>query len=161
MKFLKKHIRTGIALICACLALSLYTSFYLNNPRYTHTPRVLSYTEKANIKDIEIYIDRATTFDEQTKGLSGQQHIEDSQGLLFTFDVPSKNGIWMKDMLFSIDVLWLDQDMKIVHIKKNFEPSSYPMSETPDVASKYVLELQGGFVDKYGIELGDTLTFPQ
>ena len=121
------------------------------------------YDQKAtwNLENKEINLIVVNNSESRTKGLGAMESLSENSAMLFVFDEADTYGIWMKDMLFSIDVLWLDQDMKIVHIKKNFEPSSYPMSETPDVASKYVLELQGGFVDKYGIELGDTLTFPQ
>jgi len=119
----------------------------------------IRYTEPATIGSTPLVISRAVNKEEQVKGLSGQNSIGENQGLLFVFDTEGNKGIWMKDMLFPIDVLWLDSKMKVVHIKENFLPESYPASESSPVLARYVLELRSGFVAKNGIKIGDTLSF--
>jgi uncharacterized membrane protein (UPF0127 family) len=66
----------------------------------------------------------------------------------------------MKDMKFPIDVIWLNQNKEIVHIKKSLDPcdSDCPVYY-PDRKSKYVLETVAGFADKQNLKVGDVVFF--
>ena len=96
---------------------------------------------------------------ERTQGLSGRENLEQNQAMLFIFDEPAKWGIWMKDMLFSIDILWLDEQKKVVHVEKNVAPETYPSIFEPSQDALYIVELNAGAVDRIGVSLGDTLQF--
>lgn len=135
--------------------------YVLRDALEVHDVQALQYTEKASLGSTLIMIAKAETVEQQTQGLSGQTSIGENQGLLFAFDFDGKKGIWMKGMLFPIDVIWLDSNLKIVHIKENFLPESYPSAESSSVPARYVLELQAGFVQKNTIKIGDTLIFLQ
>ena len=93
-------------------------------------------------------------------GLSGTRELAKTEGMLFVFDTEYTWGIWMKDMFISIDILWLNNDKRVIHIVKNAEPSSYPETTyRPDKPAKYVLELPAGSVEQKNIQVGDTVTF--
>jgi len=79
--------------------------------------------------------------------------------MLFIFDNESLHGIWMKDMNFAIDILWIDEGYKVVDIKKDAKPESYPEVFIPEVPSKYVLEVNAGFLEENDIEIGDKIIF--
>ncbi len=52
--------------------------------------------------------------DEESRrlGLSGRPSIDDDSGMLFEFDDESaQHCFWMKDMLFSIDIVWLNSSL--------------------------------------------------
>lgn len=111
------------------------------------------------INNSRIEVTVADSEAERTKGLSGSPQLKDGTGMLFVFDEPSYYGIWMKDMNYPIDIIWLDEDRKIVHIQEYAEPSSYPRVFTPQVPAKYVLEMPVGSVKSYGMNYGRTMAF--
>lgn len=107
-------------------------------------------------------VDLELAVSEQQKaiGLSKYRILPESQGMLFVYDKPEKACIWMKDMSFSIDIVWLNEDEKITKIKENVSPQTYPdifCSKTDDTA--FVIELVAGVADKAGLKVGDTLKF--
>jgi uncharacterized protein len=92
------------------------------------------------------------------KGLSGRNDLKNNQAMLFVFDQPESAGFWMKDMKFSIDILWLDDDFRVVTIKNNLSSDTYPNIFFPSKPSRYVIELAAGTLESLGIKEGDTIT---
>lgn len=90
------------------------------------------------------------------KGLGGVTSLNSNQGMFFMFDTSGLYGFWMKDMLIPIDMIWLDQNLKVVYIEPNVLPSTYPAVFTPTLPAMYVLETQSGFAEKNSIKIGDT-----
>ena len=104
-------------------------------------------------------IDLAQTPDEREQGLSGRKSLADGTGMLFVFENSGLYGFWMKDMLFPIDIIWVNEEKNIVHIEKSLTPETYPKVFGQEVVSKYVLEVQSGFSDKNRIKIGDKVDF--
>jgi uncharacterized membrane protein (UPF0127 family) len=78
-------------------------------------------------------------------GLGGRASLPAGQGMLFVFDHPANWGIWMKDMRFAIDILWVRQDGTVATVARNVSPDTYPevfYPKTPDAL--YVIELSAG-----------------
>jgi poly-gamma-glutamate capsule biosynthesis protein CapA/YwtB (metallophosphatase superfamily)/uncharacterized membrane protein (UPF0127 family) len=98
----------------------------------------------------------ATTEAEQLQGLSGRPLLAANTGMLFVFQNSADWGIWMKDMNFPIDVLWVTNGLKVSDIVENMLPSSYPNIYTSHVPTKYVLEVPAGTVKEYGITVGQS-----
>jgi uncharacterized membrane protein (UPF0127 family) len=95
------------------------------------------------------------------QGLSGRQTIGEQEGLFFVFEKPGVYGVWMKDMHFSIDTFWFDENLKLIHIESAIPPSSYPEVFYPPSPALYILETREGFADEFHISLGDTISvFP-
>lgn len=92
-------------------------------------------------------------------GLSGTKEIKNNEGMIFVFDKAGKYGFWMKEMNHSIDVLWIDSDLKIIGIEKNLNPDTYPIVYGQNYLSKYVLELPAGFSDENNIVVGNKISF--
>ncbi|MFZ2556208.1 MAG: DUF192 domain-containing protein [Minisyncoccia bacterium] len=90
------------------------------------------------------------------RGLSGIPDLAPDQGMLFVFEEDGMYSFWMHDMLFSIDILWLAADGRVVHIEKDLSPESYPQSFTSHSPARYVLEVPAGFSDKHGIIIGSS-----
>lgn len=111
------------------------------------------------IGDIRLQVEIADTQEKRVIGLSGRKSLGDRDGMLFVFDNESLHGIWMKDMNFAIDILWIDADYEIVDIKKNAKLDSYPEVFYPKNLSKYVLEVNVGFLEKNDIEIGERIIF--
>lgn len=99
----------------------------------------------------------AATIEEQTRGLSGRTNLEG--GMLFVFERQESYGIWMKDMKFAIDIIWLDENREIVTIQENATPESYPKTFFPSRPSLYVLEVNSGTVSGENLSVGQTLSW--
>ena len=107
-----------------------------------------------NIK-VDLALDEKT----RIQGLSGRSNLGEDEGMLFIFDSPGKYSFWMKDMNFSIDMVWLNKDQKIIYIKENASPESFPNSFGPNEEALYVLELVAGFTREHGVAIGDQIMF--
>jgi hypothetical protein len=114
------------------------------------------HTAKPRKLRCDIRLDYATTAKQHEQGLSGRDHMADDVGMLFIFDEPERRCMWMKNMRFNLDILWLSEDMKIIRIEKNVSLATYPKSFCAR-DSKYVIELKPGTVDKLGFDIGDSI----
>jgi uncharacterized membrane protein (UPF0127 family) len=90
-------------------------------------------------------------------GLSILDSLEEDQAMLFVFEDLGTYPFWMRDMSFDIDILWLNENREIVFIKEKAQIEDYPQTYNPGVEAQYVVEVVEGFVEKYGISLGDTI----
>lgn len=112
-----------------------------------------------DFKELSIIV--ADTVDSRIKGLSGRDRLEDNEAMLFTFDTAERHGIWMKDMKFSIDIVWIDQNNQIVSIEEDVAPNTYPKVFYPTEKSALVLEANAGFVKRNNLKVGNFLNFNQ
>ena len=102
----------------------------------------------------------ANTDEQRVQGLSGVKQLSPNGGLLMDFEQNGAWGIWMKDMLVPLDIIWMDEKKKVVYIVKNVPPEQATSSVMrPKSAARYVLELPAGSVDKSAIKTGQTLEF--
>jgi len=107
----------------------------------------------------KIKVEVADSSSERMQGLSGRDSIKEDEGMLFVFPYADIYPFWMKDMKFPIDIIWLDQDMKIVYIKSDAEPKSFPESFMPTDNSLYVLEVFASFSENNNLKVGDQAQF--
>ena len=134
-----------------CLFILIFLSFKIEeSPRY-------SFKTHSSLGETTLNLAIIEKSEDLVRGLSGVSTLGDKEGLLFMFPVSNRAGIWMKDMNFAIDVIWFDENMKVVSIKENFTPDSYPEVAYPSADSRYVLEVISGFVKANKILLGDEL----
>ena len=125
------------------------------------TPRPLV-QYPVTIGEATVQVEVADTENSREQGLSGRQGLEENNGMLFVFDEPGEWGIWMKDMLFPIDIIWLAKGGTIVTMQNNVTPATY-LQNPPEVFypsgwASYVIELPAGFLAKYNIKVGDSVT---
>lgn len=106
------------------------------------------------IGEAVISVELATTAAQRTQGLSGRTLLAPDTGMLFVFNHPSNWGIWMKDMRFPIDVLWITDGLKVADIVEDLSPTGYPKIYAPKTSASYVLELPSGTVKRHGITIG-------
>ena len=101
-------------------------------------------TALMEINDEVFHIDLAENPQTRTLGLGNRSILEHNQGMLFIFGAQAQHGIWMKDMNFAIDILWLNKDGSVVHSESNITPETFPEVFITPIASDYVLELPAG-----------------
>ena len=93
---------------------------------------------------------------ETQTGLMYRHSMEDNQAMLFIFEVEQPRSFYMKNTEFSIDIIFINSKKEIVNIHKNAKP--YDKSSLPsDGPIKYVLEINAGLSDNWGLEKGDQI----
>lgn len=118
--------------------------------------------DRINISGKEYRVVIAKTSEELQRGLSGTKSLPENDVMLFVFPTSDRWSIWMKDMNYAIDIIWIDGRNQVVYMVKNALPSSYPTQKFyPDKPAKYVVELNSGTIEKTEIRLGDHVTLPR
>lgn len=115
--------------------------------------------EEIKIGEAEVMAELADTPEERARGLSGREELGDGEGMLFIFDEPAVVGFWMKEMLFPIDIIWIDSYKRVIGVEKDISPATYPETFRPSEAVKYVLEVPAGFSQRHSVDTGDELYF--
>lgn len=111
------------------------------------------------IKGQEFRVEIANTPYLRSKGLSGRELLPEDAGMLFVFEDSAVQTFWMKEMKFSLDIIWI-RDNRIVGIERNVQPEpgksvfSLTTYHSPAPVNR-VLEINAGLSEKYGFEVGD------
>jgi hypothetical protein len=98
---------------------------------------------------------------ERQTGLMFRDSLPNDEGLLFVFNGFQKHAMWMKNMRFPIDLIFLDEKKDIIKIYENLPPCetldcpSYP-SEKPAV---YAIEMNSGYIANHQITSNTKIYF--
>ena len=109
-----------------------------------------------------VVVEIADTFKQRSEGLSGRDNLNADSAMLFVFDKESYYSFWMPDMNFSIDIVWLDSEYRVVDVAKNIKPMpELAQSDLPTYINKnpamYVIEFNAGFFDLNNLALGQKI----
>ncbi len=111
------------------------------------------------IGSVFVEVESVSDSSAQARGLSGREGLGENKGMLFIFPKSGIYPFWMKDMKFPIDIVWISEFGRVVHIKHNATPESYPDLFVSEDLAKYVLEVPTGFAEKHNLMPGDTVEF--
>jgi uncharacterized protein len=114
------------------------------------------------VNGFAILADLAITDEDQIKGLSIRDQMNENEGMLFVYGEPSRQSFWMKDMKFPIDIIWLNETGSVVHVEENLRPCVPSLecpSFSPNENAQYVLETVAGFADKHHLKIGTDIDF--
>jgi uncharacterized membrane protein (UPF0127 family) len=93
------------------------------------------------------------------KGLMFRESLPKFSGMLFVYDKAQPVAFWMKNTLIPLDMLFFDDEGRLVRVKSQAQPHD----ETPVIggdAIRYVLEINGGLADTLGIAPGAEIRNP-
>jgi uncharacterized membrane protein (UPF0127 family) len=83
--------------------------------------------------------------------------------MLFTFSEPQHWTFWMKNTRIPLDIIWMDDKKKIVHVERNVPTCSRTDDGCPQYQPNdravYVLELAAGVADSLKLQRGMALKF--
>ena len=140
----------GLIIVIGSLILFLNKSVVQNNSLNT-----------VNINGVVIQVEVANTLETRTQGLSNRKTLSEDTGMLFIFEQPDRYGFWMKNMNFALDIVWIDDQFKIIGIEKEVSPETFPQVFYPNQPIKYVLELPAGSSNMYNIDVGTVVQYNQ
>lgn len=169
MVFLKFSILIIFSVIVVGLMPSVFK--FLNNSdvsidqRHRASASIVNTNKKTEEKErlmidgqnIPVYV--VDTDEKRARGLGGLASIPVNYGMFFIFDDTNYQSIWMKDVLFPIDIVWIDENYKIVHIERNISPNTYPKIFTAPMLARFVLELNEGIAQSYHLKIGQKVTY--
>ena len=94
-------------------------------------------------------------------GLMFRPSLPEGHGMLFIFTNLDFHGIWMKNCKFPIDIVWLDEERKVVHVAESVPPCKAEPCPvyTPLRRAAYVVELNAGVARREKAVLGSTVSF--
>ena len=131
--------------------------FYYCISRYIHGKTQLP---KVCSEDICFTVELARTAEERELGLMYRQAMSETHGMLFVFSTPDFHNFWMKDTLIPLDMIWINDQYKIVRILTADACKADPCPVyRPETYASYVLEINAGLAEKYGITEWPTLQF--
>ncbi len=116
------------------------------------------------VDDVALQVQIADTEPRRVRGLMFQDQLPYDQGMIFVFERSGLHSIWMLNMQFSLDMIWFDQDGKVVHIEKDVPPCKTALeiascqSVIPEDEAVYVLEITSGFIDQNNITKDSVLS---
>ena len=133
---------------------------YINRDSIPFRDFFLPSSPAMRIGEISFRVEIANTDAERMTGLSGRDALTGYDGLLFVFPESGYYTIWMKDMRFPIDIIWIDENLKVVHIDKNISPDTYPRVFRPIRPVKYIVETNVHFSDTFSLHEGQDVILP-
>lgn len=95
---------------------------------------------------------------ETETGLMYRKGMGDDQGMLFVFPEQAMHSFYMKNTEFPLDILFIKNDMRIASIQENAQPLN-ESGLSSKVPVQYVLEVNAGLVKKWGLKVGDSITY--
>ena len=95
----------------------------------------------------------------QAQGLMFRESLPSRHGMLFPFADRGVHPFWMKNTMSPLDIVWLDQDGKVLFVSERTPPcrSDPCPNYGPKLPAASVLEIAGGMAGKEGIKVGAVL----
>ena len=122
------------------------------------SPAVIPLTlPSGKVLNVEVMVEEK----DRQMGLMFRSSLAEDRGMLFVFDEMDFHGIWMKNCKFPIDILWLDEKKKVVHLAEGVPPCTADPCPvyTPLQRAAYVIEINAGQAKREGVALGKTVAF--
>ena len=105
------------------------------------------------VKGVPVTAEVVDTPDKVYLGLGRRQGLAEGRGMLFIIPTMGLQAFCMRDMQFSIDIIWI-ADGKVAGVQPKMLPSDKGVFVSP-VPVRLVLEVPGGFAGRHGIKTGD------
>lgn len=129
------------------------TSHQIKNSQNTFVQAVEKNSREIKIGEQSLFAYFVDDTDSRARGLSIFETLPENEAMVFVFEKPAKYSFWMRDMKFPIDIIWLDENKKIVFIKEHARVEDFPETYKPTQLAQYVVEVNAGYVKKHNIYL--------
>lgn len=160
--------KAGIAAAALLICLLAVFFFWGNEKDSADGTKVNTPTENSAIQgsvifhsggeDRKVNVEIARSIYEHSKGLMDRTTLPHDDGMLFIFEEMEPRSFWMRNTRVALDIIYVDNNRKVVSIQKNATPMSDESLPSTGPA-QYVVEVNAGFSDLYNIKPGDSLTF--
>jgi len=99
--------------------------------------------------------------EDRAMGLMFRPSLPLDRGMVFIFETADFHAIWMKNCKFPIDIVWLDEERRVVHVAEAVPPCKAEPCPVynPMRRASYVVELNAGQARREKAVLGTTIRF--
>jgi uncharacterized protein len=112
---------------------------------------------RVTIGKVQVQAEVVRSPDRLYLGLSHRLNLPDGQGMLFFMPATEVQTFCMRGMRFPLDMIWIEGG-RVAGITRNVPPT-FPGTLTSPEPVNYVLEVPGGFADRYGLKVGDRVNW--
>lgn len=142
----------AMALTFACnIALAIRPAAYV---RDFAQARAIIETSRNVCLVLELYL--AETPEQHRQGLMFIERMDAREGMLFRYARAATLSMWMKNTRISLDMLFIRADGSVAGIERRTKPMTTTRITSPEPVP-FVLELNGGGAELWGIEPGNRL----
>lgn len=103
-------------------------------------------------------VELAVTSEQRAQGLMYRARLPADAGMLFVYPAERPVSMWMKNTLIPLDMLFIGDDGRILHIAERAIPGSAATISSMQPA-RAVLELNGGTAARLKIQVGDRVLY--
>jgi uncharacterized protein len=111
-------------------------------------------------ESVEVEVEIADDTEEMARGLMGRTALAEDAGMLFVYPDERELSFWMKDTLIPLSIAFMDAEGRIVDIQDMRALDDEPPHYTSAEPARYALEVNKGFFDERGVEVGDRAELP-
>jgi uncharacterized membrane protein (UPF0127 family) len=105
----------------------------------------------------KISVEIAKTTREMEYGLMFRHDMAADHGMIFIFPFPQRIRMWMKNTFLPLDMVFFDDQQKVIAIVNNTKPQDESIID-PGMDARYVLEINAGQAKKWNLRNGDSFT---
>jgi uncharacterized membrane protein (UPF0127 family) len=145
----------GRILAIAALALTLVATTAWAQPQTFEEDR-LAIATAAGAQQFAVEV--AVTSEQRAQGLMYRERLPADAGMLFLYPAARPVSMWMKNTLIPLDMLFIGDDGRILHIAERAIPGSTATISSMQPA-RAVLELNGGTAARLKIQVGDRVLY--
>lgn len=109
---------------------------------------------------VEVWVEIADEQEEQRQGLMNRTELPEDQGMLFVYPREDRLSFWMRDTTLPLSIAFIDSEGRIADIQQMEPLDDEPPHYTSSVPVLYALEVNQGFFEERGVEVGDTVELP-
>ena len=100
---------------------------------------------------------------DMARGMMFRDSFPEGRGMLFIHSTPAQYSYYMFQVKIPLDIVWMDQNRRVVEMHENVPPCTAKATECPtyggNKTASYVLELPAGYARKHGIREDAVLQF--
>jgi len=106
-----------------------------------------------------VNVEVVKSLEKQALGLMYRTEMAVDHGMLFVYPRAVPMSFWMKNTKIHLDIIYFDQNLKLINISANTPPCrSTTCPGYPSAApAQYVLEVNGGLAAEWQLKPGDLL----
>lgn len=116
--------------------------------------------------EVVVPVELAVSASQKIQGLSDRESLPNDSGMLFIWKNGIRSRFIMRRMNFPLDIIFIkgtgDAKGEILHIAENLPACPGKTmgcaTASPKESFRYVLEVNGGFAETNGFEVGDTVS---
>jgi hypothetical protein len=114
--------------------------------------------QRITINGVPLFVETAQTDDERMRGLMYRESLPQDQGMLFVFPASETQSFWMRNTFIPLDIAFIGSDGIIVDIQ-HMKPVDESVLYRSSAPALYALEVNAGWFEKNGIDIGASVKF--